>query len=217
MVEQKVVDYFDYLGRQHGLDAQGLPEHIKRCIEFGKTDFWNAHDWKFRNRSVVLTVGATTEPLSLPDDFDGMLTTIRRDSNDGNQITQKSKEEFDRLYPNPAGYQRGVPSVFTIYAEDGGWRLQTFPIATSGTKLYLYIESSGEGDIASIPPKFVGLLIVAIEKYFYKLASPERRHAQVFFAEETERLAALDKTYKGSPSKMLDGTEDYVATERIWM
>ena len=223
MTEEKLDTYLKYLASQGALDQTGLSEHIAFCKSRGLNDFWCAAPWSWTTRPVEMTIGATSgvgtltgEGYELPDDFRGIRSVRHRETIYGGAIEYYPPEQFNRQWPNPAGYTASSPILCTSFydREEGLWYLAFNRPPESGTVIYIDMYTT-VGKVDTVPDGFESGLMASIERYLYKPGSNERFSAQAFFEREVVRLQAIDSPFLGHLTQILQPPRGNVEEEGV--
>lgn len=219
MTKDELGKYFTRLAKVY-LKEKGtdINELVKSALVSGQEDFLGAVPWAFKERHTTVTTTASTESVELPDNFDGLLSVVEKETSTGGKLTKYSPDEYDRLVPDSAGQNEGTPTAYKIYF-DGVWKLALSPTPSSAITLYITYHSLD----GYIPNKFIGGLIATIAKYLYLPGSPEWNGAFSASVAEIERLKRVDTADVEGIGKVLDGgdgitewsLEEYMRTGQV--
>lgn len=188
--------YFADILKADAVEIQNMDQHITRAIQQGLADLWGASNWMFKQTETTLTV-ADTDPVDLPDDFEGFRTLREKGSNRGWRLTYMPREEFDRVYPKATALPSGTLKIFTVYrdmSDNGKWKALFLPSPSSSTTVYmLYYIGAGEVTVNLIPSKAQAALEAFIAKHAYPYNHPGRVMATQVAEIELKKLQTQDK------------------------
>lgn len=106
----------DALGNWLGANAVRLPDAIRGdCVNLAIRELCRLHDSRYNEVSDTLATVSGTASYALPATWSRpyQLWYLDPDTNTRRDLTYKSKEEFDTLYPD--GTELGKPSIFTVW------------------------------------------------------------------------------------------------------
>ena len=215
MTNKELGDYFKrlakvYINQGKGSDMKGL---IESALITGREDFWGAVPWAFKEKHTTVTASASSETVDLPDDFEGLVSVIERDSSNGFKLQKFGSDEYDRLVPYSSGLSENTPDIYKVYfdGEEGVWRLALYPTPSSATTLYLTYHTVEDG--GRIPKKYIGGLVAGIAQYLFIPGSAEWNGAHTAFLSQIERLRMIDNPDVESLSRFLDNGDGPVTWE----
>jgi len=201
MTKKELKDYFKRLVKVHIKEkSTDVNELIDSALISGLNDFWGAVPWAFKEKHT--TISASSETVDLPDDFEGLISVVEKDSAVGSKLQKYSADEYDRLVPDSAGQNTGTPSAYKIYCDEGIWKLALSPTPSAAITLYLTYQTIENG--GAIPDKYIGGLIAGIAQYLFMPGSPQWNGAFTAFTAQIEKLKKADNPDIESISRVLD-------------
>lgn len=209
MTTKELEAYFLRLAKVYLKEAgTDMSKLVKQAIESGRDDFWGAVPWAFKESHATITAKGSTEAVDLPDDFEGLVSVIEKDTTWGRKLQKYTPDEYDRLVPDSAGQSTNTPTSYKVYYDgsDEVWRLALYPTPSAATTLYLTyhtIEQSGE-----IPDKYIGGLTAGIAKYLFMPGSERWTGAYNAFVAEIARLKQIDNPDVESIGRFLDSSNE---------
>lgn len=219
MTTQQVKDYLRHLALASGFKASGIDPFLDSCIQIGLNEFWNAKGWSFRASAYTLSITAEQEDYELPGQFAGFRSARQQDSLEGGELTYLRKNDFDVRFPRPTHASSGYPQVFTAWRDrpNGPYKVKFFPVPQTGYSILFEMYTIAPNGAQDVPAGFEGGLMRCIEKYMYKVGTPERAMAIRDATDEINRLEVVDGPFKGAMTQMYDDTYQQVETERLWI
>lgn len=193
-----------FLAKQNGMNEDGLDDHVDFAIDRGTNLFWCANGWSWSTREYELDVSSETDEYELPDDFRGIRSVRQQETTYGGSVVYLTPEEFDELFPHPAGYTSGVPLYCTIrYDRDDKVTYIKFARPPESGSTIIIDMYTTKGEVSGVPDGYEGGLIAAIEMFLHKVGSRERLAAKAAFEDEVIRLMPLDSGFQGDISQIL--------------
>ena len=219
MKQDEAEKYFTYLGKQSGLEGDGLEAHIKLSISMGLNEFWGAKNWSWATRKMTMTWTSATSEQALDGDVIGFRSVRELSSPHGKKLIYKPLEEFELEIPYPEAHPSTDPQVFTIYynTTKKQWLVRMYNLPSSGMTTEWVVYTNKPDDIQRVPDKFIGGLVSCIAKYLYKLGTAQRVQAINEYYEELKKLEVRDNPFQGKVFRHLDSTETLVTKEVPWV
>ncbi len=208
MTTQELKDYFKRLAKVYLKEAgTDMNKLVEQALESGREDFLGAAPWAFKERHDTITTTASTEAVNLPDDFEGLISVIEKDTNWGRKLQKYTPDEYDRLVPDSAGQSNNTPYAYKVYFDgsDDVWKLALYPTSSSAVTLYLTYHTMEED--GEIPNKYIGGLTAGIAQYLFMPGSERWTGAYNAFMSQIARLKLVDNPDVESISKMLDSSD----------
>lgn len=161
--------------KTEALAAQIAPadinDRVNAAIEIGIPAFWGAWNWYFKRKQVTFSVTATATSYDAPDDFGGLVKIVEQDSTSGGDLAFFAQEEFNRLFPKPAGDASGRPVAVTCFMDAGDWKLQFYPRPNVAMDFDLVYEIDTAHSVEEIPKGFEDGVVIWCAKYIPRMAS----------------------------------------------
>jgi hypothetical protein len=220
MKQAQAEAYFTYLGKQSGMEAIGLEAHIKLCIEMGSNEFWNAKNWSWATRKLTLTWTTANSEQSLPADVIGFRSVRETSTPTGNKLIYKPLEEFEQDIPYPEAHPTTDPQAFTVFYDNTtkSWKVRMYNVPSSGMTTEWIVYTNEPDDIERIPNKFVGGLTLCIDKFLYKLGTPEQISAVgQYYQIVLPALEVRDDPFQGRLFRKLDSTQAELTKQVPWV
>ena len=211
MTLKKLENYFLRLAKVYlketGTDMDKL---VKQALVSGREDFLGAAPWAFKEKHDTITTTASTETVDLPEDFEGLISVIEKDTTWGRKLQKYTPDEYDRLVPDSAGQSNNTPYAYKVYFDgsDEKWKLALYPTSSSAVTLYLTYHTIEEG--GEIPSKYIGGLTAGVAQYLFMPGSTEWTGAYNAFMSQIARLKLVDNPDVESIGRMLDGGNEIV-------
>ena len=220
MTQVQAEAYFTYLAKQSGLVADGLEAHIKNCISMGLNEFWNAKQWSWSTSKFTLTWASPTSEQELPAEIMGVVSVRELSSPNGRRLLYRSVEEFEQMMPYPESHPSTNPQMFTVFYNKTvkKWYVRFYNQPSIGMRTEWLIYTNIADDIQRVPDKFVGGLTLCIDKYIYKLGTPEQIMAVgQYYKTVLPALEVRDNPFQGHLFRHLDDTEAGLTTSVPWV
>jgi hypothetical protein len=199
--------YFQNLMFQYNKsEGKNTNKLIDIAINKGTKDFWGSAPWAFKERHTTKTTTASQETVDLPEDFQGLVSVVERETTRGQKLYKLVQDEYDRLIPDSAGQTEGTPDYYKVYFDDDRWKLALYPTPNDAMTLYITyhtLHSSQES-----PDKYIGGLVTTIGKFLFMPGSAAWFGAYNASLAEIERLKQVDNPDVEAISRMLDSSSD---------
>ena len=208
MTNKQLKDYFARLAKvwlkEKNVD---FTELIDSALVSGRDEFWGAAPWAFKERHVTLTTTESQETVNLPDDFEGIVSVIERETSTGFKLQKYTPDEYDRLVPDSAGQSEGDPKIYKVFynIEEGLWQLALYPTPSSAISLYLTYHTMEDG--GTIPKKYIGGLVAGIAQFLFIPGSTQWMGAHNAFLAQIERLKTIDDPDVETIGRFLDASD----------
>lgn len=211
MTNIELEKYFKRLAKvylkEKGTDMNKL---VDSALVSGREDFWGAVPWVFKEKHTTVTCTISQDYVDMPDDFEGLVSVIERDTNSGFKLQKYGADEFDRLVPYSTGQSENTPDIYKVYfdGEDEVWRLALYPTPSAATVLYLTYHTIEQGGV--IPTKYIGGLTAGIAQYLFMPGSMEWNGAYNAFISQINRLKQVDTADIEGISRFQDAGDEPV-------
>lgn len=216
MTNEGLKEYLSYFARTNNMPAEGMDQHLDRCIELGLAEFWGWWWWSFRLKDYELTTSTEAERYVLDDDFDAVNSVREKASLHGGGLRYVTKSEFDRVLAHSTSHPSEKPVMYTIYKDGDKWYVKLYPVP-SVSPMYISFYRIAPGNIDEIPNKFLGGLTSTVLKYFSKPGSRERKAALEEQLIMCLKLQTIDKPIGSLPDRILDDTDTAVRSSAFWI
>jgi hypothetical protein len=181
---------------------------LKGAIKAGRSDFWGAYPWAFKEKYSTVTTTESQETVDLPDDLDSIISVREKTTTNGRKLVKYASDEYDRLIPSSGDLNEGTPQMYKIYydSEDAVWKLAMYPTPSAAITLYLHYHTMS--DNGTIPDKYIAGLTAAVGKYMSPPGSVVRTNAILEFNAEVERLKLTDNVDVEPISRFHDSSDE---------
>jgi hypothetical protein len=208
LTEKQLIDYltrllFDVRGNKQKIDDK----LVKKAVELGIDDFWGVAPWAFKEKHEPITTTADQETVDLPDDFEGIVNVVERETYGGMKLIKLPSSLYDRLIPYSGDLNTDTPNCYKVYydASDEVWKLALYPTPSSAITLYLTYHTIAVG--GEIPPKYTPGLIATICKYLSLPGSEQHTAATAASIAEIERLKQRETVDVEGVDHFLDSSD----------
>lgn len=204
--EKALKDYLTGMLAASKIEYPNIGHVLDVAIPMGIAEFWGLHTWNDRMKTGSLSITSTADAYDLPSDFDSIVDAKENDTTVGLKLRRLIKEDFDKQFPKLSYNGTGNPRFYSIYKDNGVWKVTFAPRPESGMTIYFKYHKTAPNSLSMLPSKLNACCVAFIFKNCLPLLNANRATAHQQALSELELAKNSDKESSADMTEM--PTED---------